>query len=148
MKRWSFAAQKKAPWARWTKRGVPPTALKARTGELTPPGITALARSNRGTLRSVFCVMGREAKAFEAGLVVFVVGCGIFGVFGLGPEHAVGHHMAHTGPETGVQAVVEVAQGLVTRFGQVAAAGQQGGQCGRQGVAGSGEGGIKQLKPA
>jgi hypothetical protein len=29
------------------KRGVPPTARKARTGELTPPGMTALARSNR-----------------------------------------------------------------------------------------------------
>jgi hypothetical protein len=26
------------------KRGVPPTARKARTGELTPPGITARAR--------------------------------------------------------------------------------------------------------
>ena len=29
------------------KRGVPPTAEKARTGEFTPPGITARARSNR-----------------------------------------------------------------------------------------------------
>ncbi len=28
------------------KRGVPPTARKARTGELTPPGVTAKARSN------------------------------------------------------------------------------------------------------
>src|SRR4051794_22014963 len=28
------------------KRGVPPTALNARTGELTPPGVTAWARSN------------------------------------------------------------------------------------------------------
>jgi hypothetical protein len=28
------------------KRGVPPTARKARTGEFTPPGITALARLN------------------------------------------------------------------------------------------------------
>jgi hypothetical protein len=26
--------------------GVPPTALKARTGELTPPGMWRLARSN------------------------------------------------------------------------------------------------------
>src|SRR4051794_38915274 len=30
-------------------RGVPPTARKARTGELTPPGVTALARSNSAT---------------------------------------------------------------------------------------------------
>ena len=29
------------------KRGVPPTALKARTGEFTPPGVTARARSKR-----------------------------------------------------------------------------------------------------
>ena len=29
------------------KRGVPPTARKARTGEFTPPGVTASARSNR-----------------------------------------------------------------------------------------------------
>src|SRR3954447_14719455 len=29
------------------KRGVPPTARKARTGELTPPGVTARARSKR-----------------------------------------------------------------------------------------------------
>jgi hypothetical protein len=28
-------------------RGVPPTALKARTGEFTPPGVTAWARANR-----------------------------------------------------------------------------------------------------
>ena len=28
------------------KRGVPPTALKARTGELTPPGMGPCARSN------------------------------------------------------------------------------------------------------
>ena len=34
------------------KRGVPPTALKARTGEFTPPGVTALARANRASDRS------------------------------------------------------------------------------------------------
>jgi hypothetical protein len=28
------------------KRGVPPTAVKARTGEFTPPGMTAQASSN------------------------------------------------------------------------------------------------------
>src|SRR3954447_650279 len=28
-------------------RGVPPTALNARTGEFTPPGVTARARSKR-----------------------------------------------------------------------------------------------------
>ena len=32
------------------KRGVPPTARKARTGELTPPGMTRWARSNSAAL--------------------------------------------------------------------------------------------------
>ncbi|GAB3789929.1 hypothetical protein GCM10027601_32440 [Nocardioides ungokensis] len=36
-----------APRAERMKRGVPPTALKARTGEFTPPGVTARARSKR-----------------------------------------------------------------------------------------------------
>ncbi len=31
------------------KRGVPPTALNARTGELTPPGVTASARANHAS---------------------------------------------------------------------------------------------------
>ena len=34
-------------------RGVPPTARKARTGELTPPGVTASARSNRACEASI-----------------------------------------------------------------------------------------------
>ena len=34
-----------APFASRMKRGVPPTALKARTGEFTPPGVTAFARA-------------------------------------------------------------------------------------------------------
>ena len=39
------------PCAEAMNRGVPPTALKARTGEFTPPGVTASARSNeRGGL--------------------------------------------------------------------------------------------------
>src|SRR3954454_15061963 len=33
-------------------RGVPPTALKARTGEFTPPGVTARARSNSAAERA------------------------------------------------------------------------------------------------
>src|SRR5688500_1895618 len=36
----------RAPEARAMNRGVPPTALKARTGELTPPGSTLTARAN------------------------------------------------------------------------------------------------------
>jgi hypothetical protein len=35
-------------------RGMPPTPQNARTGELTPPGITAWARSNQAADRSDF----------------------------------------------------------------------------------------------
>ncbi|COZ80967.1 Uncharacterised protein [Mycobacterium tuberculosis] len=34
------------PWASVMKRGVPPTAVNARTGEFTPPGMTLHAASN------------------------------------------------------------------------------------------------------
>ncbi len=34
-------SRSQAPWADRMKRGVPPTALNARTGEFTPPGVTA-----------------------------------------------------------------------------------------------------------
>ena len=34
-------------------RGVPPTERNARTGELTPPGISVLARANAASLRAV-----------------------------------------------------------------------------------------------
>src|SRR6476619_15301 len=37
------------------KRGVPPTDRNARTGELTPPGVTARARSKRAAL-AVSCI--------------------------------------------------------------------------------------------
>ena len=34
------------PWAEVMNRGVPPTEVKARTGEFTPPGMTAQASAN------------------------------------------------------------------------------------------------------
>src|SRR5579859_7013281 len=40
------ASVSQGPWPETMKRGVPPTALKARTGEFTPPGVTTDARSN------------------------------------------------------------------------------------------------------
>src|SRR6218665_2358476 len=119
MKRWSLASQKYAPRARLTKRGVPPTALKARTGEFTPPGMSALARSNSGMFRSVlsvFGVMGWHHKTFHSP--------GIVGA-GRGPEHAVGKDMPHSGAKAGVQAPVEVAQRFAGGFAQVVAAGHQ-----------------------
>jgi hypothetical protein len=36
------------------KRGVPPTERKARTGELTPPGVLFWARANRVSLFDIF----------------------------------------------------------------------------------------------
>ena len=40
------------PGASVMNRGVPPTALKARTGEFTPPGIPRAARANSASLRA------------------------------------------------------------------------------------------------
>src|SRR3984957_7207640 len=49
------------------KRGTPPTARKARTGELTPPGITAHAASKSAWERGI------EAK-WEAGGFMVPIG--------------------------------------------------------------------------
>src|SRR6059036_3468133 len=49
------ASQTRAPFARAKKRGWPPTALKARTGLLTPPGMTFCARSKSRWERVVCC---------------------------------------------------------------------------------------------
>ena len=43
---WPSASHIREPSALRMKRGVPPTALKARTGEFTPPGIRRSARAN------------------------------------------------------------------------------------------------------
>src|SRR6267143_4724941 len=40
-------SHRSAPWPRAKKGGSPPTALKARTGEFTPPGMSRRALSNR-----------------------------------------------------------------------------------------------------
>src|SRR5919106_1822597 len=45
------ASWRTAPSPRTTNGGVPPTAPNARTGELTPPGITRRARSNSSSDR-------------------------------------------------------------------------------------------------
>src|SRR6476620_5410866 len=118
MKRSPFASQKCAPWARCTKRGVPPTARKARTGEFTPPGISARARSNRSELGAVLCVMRGKVEGFgraAAGIVVVLAFAGI----GLGPEQAVGHHVAHAGTESAIEAAIEVREGFHGGGGEV-----------------------------
>src|SRR5580693_5833871 len=52
------------------KRGVPPTALKARTGEFTPPGMTAQASSNSFAEASV-CT----SSSVPAAATGFTTGC-------------------------------------------------------------------------
>jgi hypothetical protein len=44
---------------------VPPTALKARTGEFTPPGILRLARSNSDEFKSVCMEMSLMLKGMD-----------------------------------------------------------------------------------
>ena len=46
-----------APLASLKKTGVPPTDLKARTGELTPPGINNCALSKRSLLVFINCFL-------------------------------------------------------------------------------------------
>src|SRR5947209_10097590 len=49
-----------APCALLMKRGVPPTPRNARTGELTPPGISSTARANNAadlSCASVLCAV-------------------------------------------------------------------------------------------
>src|SRR5439155_13331804 len=64
---------RRAPAARATKKGVPPTARNARTGEFTPPGSTAFARSKSSCERltsgerpEVVVLARRESRPYEA----------------------------------------------------------------------------------
>src|SRR3970040_2235609 len=54
MKRLPSASSIRAPEARRTKRGTPPTAPKGRTGLSTPPGRTAEARAKSCRERTGF----------------------------------------------------------------------------------------------
>src|SRR5690348_4040663 len=56
-------------------RGEPPTALKARTGELTPPGITSRARSKRR----------RDAGTGSAGIVAALFTVSLSDIVPTGP---------------------------------------------------------------
>src|SRR5687767_6161766 len=51
------ASVRYAPLAETMNRGVPPTEPKARTGELTPPGMSWRARSKSSSLRGMLEVM-------------------------------------------------------------------------------------------
>src|SRR5687767_12519819 len=97
------------------KRGVPPTARNARTGELTPPGMTRCARSNNEALlvvtdSSVDAALRRLALAigrFRCRLVVIGRHFAARALFALlcrrqRPEEAVGQHAAHAGAKARV----------------------------------------------
>src|SRR4051812_17652053 len=128
------------------KRGVPPTARNARTGELTPPGMTRRARSKSSSLvivawRAVSApsvdvarilrrghrigVAGR--RAFGFGLAVFLLAFG-----GQGPEEAIGDDVAHAGPKAGVERLVEEGERLADGGVQLDAGREERGQGGRQ----------------
>src|SRR3989344_3792774 len=135
------------------KRGVPPTALKARTGEFTPPGMTRWARSNSWALRDMSVdVAGRGRRGVVerglAGLAAFgqrlAIDPGV--ARGQGPEEAVGHDVAHAGSEARVQRLVEEAQGFGHRHVELGAAGEDGRQRRRQGVACAHEAGLETLE--
>ncbi len=55
-----------APEPELMKRGVPPTPLKARTGECTPPGATRLARANNCPERPPAALKPRAIRAHSA----------------------------------------------------------------------------------
>src|SRR5260221_9651074 len=101
------------PWARAMKRGVPPTARNARTGEFTPPGMTFWARSKSCALVLRLVDM---ARTFGWRAVVgFAFGAGLFVAFFTGrqgPEEAIRDHVAHAGAEARVQCLVEKRQGF------------------------------------
>src|SRR5450755_777396 len=111
-----------APSARAMKRGVPPTARKARTGELTPPGMTRRARSKSsalfigrsapgggfiqpasmdvaGTLRRLGRLRFGHGRLGVAGLAFFLLG--------QGPEEAVRNDIAHARAKARVESLVE-----------------------------------------
>src|SRR5580765_4826942 len=104
------------PAARAMKRGVPPTARNARTGEFTPPGMTFWARSKScslvlfgcsvdmaGVLRWRVVVGGRIAGAGLGTFLVVVTGWE-------GPEESIRDHVAHAGAKARVQRLVEKGQ--------------------------------------
>src|SRR5574337_2004083 len=133
------------------KRGVPPTARNARTGELTPPGITRWARANSASL-VVGTSVDTARRSLGLGLGTFGGrrGRGGFVLAVLGrrrrPEEAVRDDVAHPGAESRVQALVHERQRLADRCLQFGARGQQRGQRGGEGVAGADERGLEHLE--
>src|SRR4051812_1531303 len=114
-------------------RGVPPTARKARTGELTPPGITRLARSKsaaldivrglerqarRGASVDVARILGRGQRLAFAARRRAVRRLAVLLAFAFarqGPEESVGDDVAHPRAKAGVERLVEEGERLADR---------------------------------
>src|SRR5215471_12731077 len=119
------------------KRGVPPTARNARTGELTPPGMTRRARSvdvARVLRRRRLAVAGADVVA----AVVLLVALG-----GQRPEEAVGNDIAHAGTEARVERLVEERECLADGGVQLDSGREQCGERGRERFAGADEGRLE-----
>jgi hypothetical protein len=54
------------------KRGVPPTARNARTGEFTPPGVTERARAKRAALAGAGAGTGKSLT-YPSSLICYSV---------------------------------------------------------------------------
>src|SRR5664279_5980006 len=140
-----------APSARAMKRGVPPTARKARTGELTPPGMTRRARSKSSALFISIQVsmhvarVLRHHRGFGFGRIVALRRLAFF-FLRQGPEEAIGADVAHAWPETRVERMVEKGQRLADGGMQLDAGGEQGGEPGRQRLSGTDEGRLEALE--
>src|ERR1035437_986578 len=92
----SSASQKYGPSARDMKRGVPPTDRKARTGELTPPGVVICAR-----IKSVLFLEGVMEGMTQSGkgkVKKYMSGRLVICVRFAGPEIAVRYELSHAEP--------------------------------------------------
>ena len=134
------------------KRGVPPTARKARTGELTPPGMTRWARSNRPLRwwswqrRRPRSVLGFVGRTVGPGSGASPASSSPSSAGGRAQKKRSGTTLPMPGRKPRVQALVEEGQRLADGGLQLAAGGQQRGQRRRQRVAGADEGGVEALE--
>src|SRR4029079_7951937 len=138
MYRWPSASHRYAPCARTMKRGVPPTARNARTGELTPPGITRCARAKSCALRSPAASPSVDmARALGGACRLGVLGRLFLAFFAFlagrqRPEEAIGDDVAHAGTKARVECLVEEGECLADGRMQFCAGCEQRGQRRRQ----------------
>src|SRR3954469_12733170 len=145
-----------SPWA--MKRGVPPTARKARTGELTPPGITRRARSNSSALVGIVRTAAPGAASVDVAWILrrhrvdvtarrgVVAGLAFFVFGGERPEEAVGNDVAHARTKAGIERLVEERQRLADGRVQLDTRREQRSERRRERLAGADEGRLEALE--